>query len=72
MKITGKNISMTRGDSETITVSCIDINGLPLSLVDGDIIYFTVKENTKTTTKLIQKSITTSDELLNTLINLKR
>lgn len=58
MKIVGKNMSMTRGDSETITVSCLDINGLPLSLVDGDIIFFTVKDNANTTTKILQKKVT--------------
>ena len=58
MRIVDNDISMTRGDSETITVSCTDIDGLNLPMVTGDTIYFTIKENTRTTTKILQKVVT--------------
>lgn len=58
MKVNGTNISMIRGDSETVTVSCTDIDGADLLFSDGDIIYFTIKENTKTEIKILQKIIT--------------
>ena len=43
-----RNIKMTRGDSESIFV-----NGL--NLVDGDIIYLTVKEHINTTSIAFQR-----------------
>jgi len=46
-----KNISMTRGDSESLTV-----NGL--NLVPGDIIYLTVKDHVNTTNIAFQKIVT--------------
>jgi len=58
MKVRGTNISMIKGDSETITVSCSTGLDEPLLLVDGDIIYFTMKENVKTKEKVLQKVIT--------------
>jgi len=58
MIVDGKNISMIRGDSETITLSCVDINGIQISLVAGDTVYFTVKENEYMTVKIFQKIIT--------------
>jgi len=57
MKVNGTNISMIRGDSESFTVSCVDADGMDLPFQVGDIIYFTVKENTKTATKILQKTI---------------
>lgn len=58
MKVNGTNVSMIRGDSETITVSCMNEDGSDLLFVEGDTIYFTIKENTKTAEKLVQKVIT--------------
>lgn len=58
MKINGTNISMIRGDSETITVQCKDSFGDYILFETGDTIYFTIKENVSTTTKLLQKIIT--------------
>lgn len=46
-----KNIRMTRGDSELISV-----NGLSLEL--GDIIYLTVKEHQNTSSIAFQKKVT--------------
>jgi hypothetical protein len=42
MKIQGYNISMIRGDTETIKVSCKDAQGVDVPLKDGDTLYFTV------------------------------
>ena len=43
MQISNTNISMIRGDSESITVAMQDSTGAAVPLVDGDTIYFTVK-----------------------------
>ena len=59
MKVKGTNMSMIRGDSETITVSCSDTNGIQLPLMAGDTIFFTVKENEYTALKIFQKIVTT-------------
>jgi hypothetical protein len=60
MKVDGTNLSMIRGDSEVITVSCTNNNNTKVSFVNGeDTVYFTVKLNTATDVKLIQKVITT-------------
>jgi len=58
MKVSGTKISLTRGDSAIISVACT--NGTnPFPLTAGDTIYFTIKANAGTTTKLVQKVITT-------------
>lgn len=59
MKINGTNMSMTRGDSESITISCTDIDGSDILFSTGDIIYFTIKENTGTLAKIFQSKIET-------------
>jgi thiamine pyrophosphokinase len=59
MKVTGTNITMTRGDSESITVSCKNAEGVAIPLVSGDKIYLTVKENMFTPIKKFQKIVTT-------------
>ena len=46
MEIQGYNISMIRGDTETIKVSCKDTNGVDVSFEYGDTLYFTVKQST--------------------------
>lgn len=58
MKIQGTNISMIRGDTEAIKVSCRDESGTDIPLVEGDIVYFTVKRSTNTEEKTLQKIIT--------------
>jgi hypothetical protein len=58
MKIQGTNISMIRGDSEVIKVSCRDESGVDIPLVEGDIVYFTVKRSTSTEEKILQKIVT--------------
>ena len=58
MKIQGTNISMIRGDTEAIKVSCRNESGVDFHFTEGDIIYFTVKRNTRTKEKILQKIVT--------------
>ena len=58
MKIQGYDISMIRGDTESIKVSCKDNKGNDIPFEDGDILYFTVKSSVHTDEKEIQKVIT--------------
>lgn len=58
MKIIGTAISMTRGDSESISISCQDELGVKIDLVTGDKIYLTIKKSINTTEKILQKIVT--------------
>lgn len=58
MKITGTDLSMIRGDTESITVELQDKDGNPMPLEDGDTIYFTVKTSVNNEEKILQKVIT--------------
>ena len=58
MKVDGNNLSMIRGDSESITITFTNENDEQIPLVSGDKIYFTVKTSTTVKEKLIQKLIT--------------
>lgn len=60
MIINGQDIYMTRGDTESITLSIFDEEGnlIPFSNANGDIVYFTVKASTQTGTVSFQKTIT--------------
>ena len=58
MEIQGYNISMIRGDTETIKISCKDAQEVGVPLEDGDILYFTVKQSVTTEKKEMQKVIT--------------
>ena len=58
MEIQGYNISIIRGDTEAIKVSCKDAQGVDVPLEDGDTLYFTVKASVDTEKKEIQKVIT--------------
>ena len=49
---------MIRGDSEAIKVSCRNESGVDIPLVEGDILYFTVKRSTNTEEKILQKIVT--------------
>ena len=51
MEIQGYNISMIRGDTETIKISCKDAQGAGVPLKDGDTLYFTVKSSVGTEEK---------------------
>lgn len=61
MRITGTNINMVRGDSESITVSLQKDNGV-VPFNQGDTVYFTVKQSSSTEEKILQKVITEFDE----------
>lgn len=58
MIVKGNDMAMIRGDSESITVSIADSSDEEYLLVDGDIIYFTVKRQTNTNKKALQKIVT--------------
>ncbi len=62
MKVDGNDISMTRGDSGGIYVRCYDSSNAMVPLVEGDTIYFTVKESAAREDKLIQKVVTEFSE----------
>lgn len=49
---------MIRGDSEAIKVSCRNESGVDIPLVEGDIVYFTIKKSTGTEEKTLQKIVT--------------
>lgn len=59
MKVRGTNLSMTRGDSESITVKCFQ-SGTAVPFEDGDIVTFTVREDVESPI-LLQKVVTTFD-----------
>lgn len=58
MKVQGTNISMIRGDSEAIKVSCRNESGVVFHFAEGDTVYFTVKKSTHTEEKILQKIVT--------------
>lgn len=58
MKIEGTDISMIRGDTEVIKVSCRNESGVDVHFAEGDTIYFTVKRNTNIEGKTLQKIVT--------------
>lgn len=58
MEIQGTNISMIRGDSEVIKVSCRNESGVDFPFTEGDIVYFTVKRSVYTEEKILQKIVT--------------
>jgi hypothetical protein len=58
MTITGTNISMVRGDSESLTIRLFDNDGDQVNIVFGDTVYFTVREALGDTTTILQKVIT--------------
>lgn len=57
MEIQGTNISMIRGDSESIILKCQE-NNIDVPFVDGDIVYLTIKDSVYTETKLLQIIVT--------------
>ena len=64
MEVNGTDLSMVRGDSEQITVSARlnDAQGTPVPFANGDVVYFTVKTNTNTAQKSLQKEVRVFDE----------
>lgn len=57
MRVIDNDIYMTRGDTLTVTVTCIK-DGNPYELIEGDIIYLTVKDSVYTEDIIIQKKVT--------------
>ena len=57
MKVNGTNLAMTRGDTDSIVVSCPD-----RLFTEGDELIFTVKKSALTANILIQKKVTQFDE----------
>lgn len=51
-------IVVTRGDTEVITIEMSDENGA-IPFVTGDTVYFTIKIDANTATKVLQKTVTT-------------
>lgn len=59
MTITGTDISMVRGDSESLTIRLIEEDGTTqFDFESGDTVYFTVREALGSTTTTIQKVVT--------------
>lgn len=58
MKVSGKNMTMTRGDSEVIVIECSLEDGTAMPFLEGDTVYFTVKETIRDEEKVLQKVIT--------------
>ena len=61
---------MIRGDSESITVSLYDEEENKINFELGDILYFTVKDNINTTTKILQHLITEFNEEGNAIVEI--
>jgi hypothetical protein len=59
MIISGTNLSMTRGDSESITVKMVDGDGASIVFATGDTVYLTVRSDTASSTVALQKVIST-------------
>lgn len=59
MRVEGTTIIHIRGDTGTLVVKLKDADGVAQPLLPGDKVYFTVKESTNTTTKILQKIVTT-------------
>ena len=59
MKVYGTKIVMTRGDTETLTFELQDEQGVRIDLIDGDMVYFTVKARMGTRDNVFQKTVDT-------------
>lgn len=56
-------IKLTRGDYASFSIGMTDATGEPYELQDGDVLYFTVKKNTKTEEIVFQKVFEYGDTL---------
>jgi hypothetical protein len=70
MKIQGTDISMIRGDSESITLS-LKRDDVIIPFNQGDTVYFTVKQGYSTEKITLQKIITEFDEGGNCIIEIE-
>lgn len=57
MIVDGTNLSMFRGDSESLTITLYDALGNIVDFIAGDTVYFTVKESMQTNVKTLQKIV---------------
>lgn len=62
MILNGTEIKMTRGDSESLFVSCVDAENNAFDFEAGDTVYLTVKKNINTDVIELQKVITEFDD----------
>ena len=62
MIINGTDLQMTRGDTESVDVYCINESSVLIPLVYGDIVYFTVKESVDDEDEIIQKIVSSFAE----------
>lgn len=62
MIINGTELRMTRGDTESIDVYCINESSALIPLVDGDAVYFTVKASVDDEDVIIQKIVSSFTE----------
>ena len=62
MQVMGTNLTMIRGDSETISVRMNNNEGEEVFFKDGDIVYWTVKENLNATTNSLQVIVNEFDK----------
>jgi hypothetical protein len=59
MEVNGTNLTITRGDSESLTIRCRDkVTKEIIPFQNDDTLYFTVKTSTGTSVKSLQKVIT--------------
>ncbi len=58
MEIDGTNLKMFRGDTECISIDMKDEEGVPVPLVGGDTVYFTIKKSVHREEIVLQKIIT--------------
>lgn len=54
MIVTGTNIYITRGDTESLSVALREPNGFAIPMAAGDKVYLTVKKNINTADKILQ------------------
>lgn len=70
MKVSGTDLSMIRGDSESIILS-LKKDGDMVPFNQGDTVYFTVKQGSTTKKITLQKIITEFDEDGNCIIGIE-
>jgi len=70
MKVSGKNMTMTRGDSEVIVIECSLEDGTEIPFLEGDTVYFTVKRSSLVDEIALQKIVTEFNEDGNCIIEI--
>lgn len=62
LKVKRNKIFMTRGDTVSLSVDLVDLNGDPYYLQDGDVAIFRVKRNVCDKKLLIEKELEVSED----------